>query len=115
MPIFLDESKPGNVAEAGDQQREIAIGHEPLGEHGVDDRLRGGADDQRLLQQLAPAVGDHGQLGGEARDVLRFLLQERLWNEEGEVGVLVSGVLDPSVKPRLDLLPDGTVPPYRPL
>jgi hypothetical protein len=24
MPIFLDESKPGNVAEAGDQEREIA-------------------------------------------------------------------------------------------
>ena len=60
----------------------------PLGEEAVDHRLAGGPHDERLLELLAAAVGDHGQLGGEALDVLGLALQEGLGDEEREVGVL---------------------------
>ena len=53
-----------------DQQRQVAVALHPLGHVLVDDRLGGRPDDDRLLELLAAAVGDHGELGAEALDVL---------------------------------------------
>ncbi len=103
-----------------DQHRQVAIALDPLGVHRVDDRLRRRPDDQRLLQLLAAAVGDHRRLGGEALDVLRLPREEALRDEEREVGVLVAGVLEHLVERLLHLLPDGVAvgpddhaPPHR--
>ena len=90
-----------------DQDRQVAIGADPLGVHGVDNRLRGGADDERLLQLLAATVRDHGEFGSEPRHVLGFLMQERLGDEQREIGVLVSGLLEPRVQLALHRLPHG--------
>ena len=55
------------------QQRQVAVALHPLGEVAVDDRLAGGPHDDGLLELLAAAVGDDGQLGAEALDVLGLL------------------------------------------
>ena len=54
-----------------------------------------------------PAVRHDGQLGGEAFDVLGFLLDEALGDEQGEVCVDVAGLLEEAVEPRLDVLPES--------
>ena len=54
-----------------EQQGQVAVAVDPLGHELADDRLAGGADDDRLVELLAAGVGDHGQLGAEALDVLR--------------------------------------------
>jgi hypothetical protein len=82
----------------------------PLGEEVVDHRLAGRAEDDRLVQLLAPAVGDDGELGREALDVLGLELEEGLRDEEREVGVLGAGLLDAPVELGLQQLPDP-VPP----
>ena len=50
------------------------------------------------------------QLGREALDVLGFLLQEALGDEQGEVGVDVPGLLEQAVEAGLDALPDARSP-----
>ena len=79
---------------------------DPLREHVVDDRLGGRPHDQRLFQLLAAAVGDHGDLGREALDVLRLFLQEALRDEERKVGVARAGLFDPAVEFVAQRLPD---------
>ena len=61
----------------------------------------------RLLELLAAAVGDDGELGAEALDVLGLPVQERLGDEQREVGVLGAGGLDAGVDLGLHPLPDG--------
>ena len=69
-----------------DQDRQIAIGLDPLGVTRADDRLRRWPNDQWLGQgagryhfairvQLQPMMRDDGAFLGEAFDVLRFLLR----------------------------------------
>ena len=53
-----------------DEHGEVPVALDPLGQERVDDRLARGADHHRLFQFLTAAVGDHGQLGAEAFDVL---------------------------------------------
>src|SRR5207302_9082378 len=74
---------------------------------GVDDGLAGGADDDRLLQLLAPAVGDAGELGAEAFDVVGLALDVALGDEQGEVGVAGPGRLDAGVQLGHHALPYG--------
>ena len=57
--------------------------------------------------RLEPVVRDDGALLGEALGHLLFLGQERLGNEQREVGVDVAGVLEHAVEGPLHLLPDG--------
>lgn len=52
-----------HVAPLVQELGQVAPAPDPLGPHVADDRLRGGADRQGLLQLLAPRVGDHGELG----------------------------------------------------
>ena len=51
--------------------------------------------------------GDHGEFRGEAFDVFRFLLEEALRDEEGQVDVLVAGGFETLVKFALEDFPDG--------
>ncbi len=95
-----------------DEEGKIAVRLHPLGEHAVDDRLRGRTDDERLLELLAPGVGDNRQFRSEPLDVLGLAMDEALRDEEGEVGVLVSRLLDEAIQSLLDLLPDRV--PVRP-
>src|SRR5690606_26749529 len=93
-----------------DHQRQVPVGLHPLGEVVVDDRFRRRSHHQRLRKLLPTAVRDHGQLGGEALDVLLLLLQEAHGDEQRERDVLRARRLDPAVHVRLHELPDG-VPP----
>lgn len=90
-----------------DQQRQVAVALDPLGEVVVDDRLGGGPDDDRLVQLLAAAVRDDRELGGEALDVLGFPRQVRLRDEQREVRVLGARVLDARVHLLLHPLPQA--------
>ncbi len=90
-----------------DQQGQVTVTLHPLGEVLVDDRLGGGPDDDRLLELLAAAVGDHRELGCEALDVLGFLGQVGLRDEHREVGVLRACLLDAGVHLLLHPLPQA--------
>ena len=72
----------------------------------VDDRLGGRTHDQRLLQLLAAAMRDDRELGREALDVLRLLLQKALRDEQREVGVARAGLLDAPVELVAQRLPN---------
>ena len=58
-----------------EQQRQVAVALDPLGHELADDRLAGGAHDDRLLELLAAGDGDHRELGAEALDVLGLALR----------------------------------------
>ena len=88
-----------------EQHRQVPVRADPLGHHLADDRLRGRPDDQRLLELLAAGVGDHRQLRRETLDVLGLALQVALRDQQREVGVDVTGLLDPPVDVGLQQLP----------
>src|SRR4030095_4170250 len=88
-----------------DEHGQVAIRLDPLRVRVTDDRLRRRPHHQRLGQLLAAADRDHRELGREPLDVLLFLLEERLRDEERERGVHVAGGLETSVERRLDVLP----------
>ena len=105
------------VAEDG----QVAVGLDPVLVRIPDDRLRRRPHDQLLLELrigvhddplalgivLQAVVRHHGALLGEALDVVRLLREEGLGNEEREVGVLVSRLLEHLVQRIVHLLPDG--------
>ena len=90
-----------------DQEGEVPVALDPLGEVGVDDRLAGGAHHHGLVEQLAAPVGHDRQLGAEALDVRRLALEVALGDEQGEVGVGHARRLDAGVELGLHPLPDG--------
>ena len=117
-PSYLPADHVGPlVAEDG----EVAVGLNPVFVGAPDDGLGGGADDELLFELGGgvdddtrtvgvvheAVVGDHGALFGEAFDMLGFTAEERLGDEEGEIGVLVAGGLEHVVEGALHLLPDG--------
>ena len=61
----------------------------------------------RLLELLAAGVGDDGELGAEALDVLGLALQVALGDEQREVRVRGAGRLDAGVHLGLHALPDA--------
>ena len=89
------------------QQGQVTVALDPLGQERVDDRLAGGPDDDRLLQLLAATVGDHRQLGAETLNVLGLAPEVALGDEQREVGVLRPRRLDAGVDLGLHALPDG--------
>ena len=106
-----------------DEQRQVAVALHPLRERRADDRLRGGTNDERLLELCLgignePAVfaGDQAVVSDdraflrEPLDVLGFLLEEALGDEQRKVGVLVPGGLEHAVEDALDVFPDGVAP-----
>jgi hypothetical protein len=95
-----------DVAPLVQKDGQVTPGLHPLRVHRTDHGLRRGPDGERLFE-LFPAADRHpGAFGGETLDVVRFLLQEALRNEEGKVGVLVAEGLDPSVGLGLKIFPD---------
>ena len=56
-------------------------------------RLAGGAHRKALLQRVAAAGGDPGDLGRKAVDQLALLLQQALGDEHGHGHVLMAGGL----------------------
>ena len=103
------------------EDRQVAVGLDPVLVGVPDDGLRRGAHDQLLLELglridhhalafgivLQPVVGHHGALLGEPFDVVRLLREERLGDEEREVGVLMPRLLEHLVQRIVHLLPDG--------
>ena len=89
------------------EQREVAPGVDPILVRIPDHGLRGGADDQLLVElslgvhddsrlvlcRLEPVVGHHSTLLGEALDMLRLPTEEGLRDQKGEVGVADTGLL----------------------
>ena len=112
---------PANdVAPLIDQQRQIAIALDPVPVRVPDDRFGSGPHDQLFLELglridlqalagngLEAIVRDDGTLLGKPLGHFLFLGQERLGNEEGEIGVDVPGILEHAVEGPLHLLPDG--------
>ena len=106
-----------------DQNREVAIGLDPLRVARADDRLGGRADDQRLGQRtgrnhfavgidLEAVMGDDGAFLGEAFDVLGFLLHVTERDEEREIGVAMPGRLEHGVERALHVFPDAVAPGF---
>ena len=80
---------------------------DPLRVHREDDRFRGRPHGEPLRQFFLTAVRHPGHLGGETFDVLGFLFQEALRDEQGKVGGDMPGLFEPPVEICLDALPDG--------
>ncbi len=101
---------PHHVGPLVDEQWQVAVALDPLGEEGVDDRLAGWPHHEGLLQLLAATMGDHGQLGGEPLDVLGFEPQVGLRDEEREVRVFGARPLYAAIELGLHQLPNAVAP-----
>ena len=88
------------------QQGQIAVGLDPVLHAVGDDRLARGSDRKPLVERLTSGVGNPCDLRVEALDVLGFLFEEGLGNEEREVDVAVARSLDVAVKFGLHRFPD---------
>ena len=108
-----------------DEQRQIAVALHPLGETRADDRLRSWTHDQRLFEfarrheaglsvgfdsWLQTMMGNDRALFGEAVDVFRFLLQKRKRDEQREIRVAMSRVLEHAVEHALNVFPRRVSP-----
>jgi hypothetical protein len=82
---------------------------------GVDDvlivlakqHLGGGADAIALLQLFAAAMGHPGALGRKAVHVVLLLLKQGLWDEHGQIDVLMPCRFEHGVQLMLDVFPNG--------
>ena len=90
-----------------EQQGQVAVAVDPLGEEMADDGFRGRPDDVRLLELLAAGDSHHRQFGREAFHVLSFLVEEALRNEQREVAVLMVGGFKALVELALHDFPNG--------
>ncbi len=104
-----------------DQDGEIAIGLDPFGIGGSDDRFAGGSYDQRFFKRTGRSqssfairfetvVGDDCALLGEPFDVFRFLFEETHRDKEWEVGVLVTGFFEHPIECPLHVFPESVAP-----
>ena len=103
------------------EDRQVTVGLDPVLVGVPDDRLGGRTHDELLLEfrigidddplalgiVLQAIVRHHGALLGEALDVVGLLREERLGNEEREIGVLMSRLLEHPIQRIVHLLPDG--------
>ena len=96
-----------NAAPLVVQHRQVAVGVQHMAEMVAEHRLAGGAHRKALLQRVAAAGGDPGDLGRKAVDQLALLLQQALGDEHGHGHVLMAGGLEASVQIFLDVFPDG--------
>ena len=72
------------------QHRQVAPALNPLREEMADDGFRRRPDDVRLFELFAARDGHHRQLRRETLDVLRFLLQKALRDEQRKIHVLMA-------------------------
>ncbi len=97
---------PDDVRPLVEQQWEVPVALRPLRHVLADDGLAGRPDHYGLFQLLAAAVGDDGELGAEALDVLGLPAEVAFGDEQRKVGVDRSGRLDPGVHVGLHPFPD---------
>ena len=71
-----------------------------------DDGFRGRPHDEGLGQLFTAADGYHGQLRGKTLDVMLFLLDKVLGNEERKRDILMTRRLEAAVERLLDVLPE---------
>ena len=88
-----------------DEDRQIAVRFDPLRVHRADQDFRRRPDCQRLGQLFGAAARYPRNLRGETFDVLGFLSEQTLGNEERKVGVFVSGRLKARVEIFLQIFP----------
>jgi hypothetical protein len=74
--------------------------------HRADDGFGGRPHDEPLFELLAAAVRDVGDLRREPFDVLGFLVEQALGDEQRKIRVHVAGRLDAAIQRLLDQLPD---------
>ena len=90
-----------------DQHGQIAPRLNPFLVHHAEDRLGGRPDDQLLLELFPAAMRHVGDLGRKALDVLGFLEQQALGNQQREIRVHMAGGLEALVELLLDQFPNG--------
>jgi len=54
-----------------------------------------------------PVMGNNGTFFGKAFYMICFFTQKRLGNKQGEIGILMPGILEHLVQSRLHFLPNG--------
>ncbi|OQB54976.1 MAG: hypothetical protein BWX98_02177 [Candidatus Aminicenantes bacterium ADurb.Bin147] len=107
------EERPGHFFPADDvgplvvKDGQIPPRFNPLRIHRADDGLGRRPDGQPLLQLFLAADRDPGDFRSESFDVLGFLLEEALRDEQREIGVDVTGGFDPEIQGFLDVFPNG--------
>ena len=89
------------------QHGQVAVGVQHMAEMVAEHRLAGGAHRKALLQRVAAAGRDPGNLGGKAVDQLALLLEQALGDQHGHGHILMAGRLEAGVQILLDILPDG--------
>jgi hypothetical protein len=88
-----------------DPERKITMRLDPSLVHVADNRLRGRANNEWLLELLPASNGHDGELRREAFDVLLLLLEKRLRDEERKRGVLHTQLLKTRIELALDPFP----------
>jgi hypothetical protein len=96
-----------NVVPLVQLEGQVAVRLDLAGEVGVHGGLRGWAHGDGLLQIRLSTLGNPGNFGSEALDVLLLTLQVVCADEDGEVGVSDLQRLDLVVEPSLDGFPDS--------
>ena len=85
--------------------RQVAVRLDPLRVHHADDHFGGRPDREPLGRAFRRRPGHPGDLGREPLDVLGLAHQQRLRNQQREIGVLVAGRLEARVELGLEPLP----------
>ena len=99
---------PSNdVAPLIDEQRQIAIGLNPIPIGIPDDRFRRRTDDKRLFEFGSAGVSNDSHFRGKSFDVFGFFLQEAFRYEHREICVHMAGFLEHPIQRLLHLFPDG--------
>ena len=73
----------------------------------AEEGFAGGAHAQALGELFRAAVGDPGDLGGEALHMVLFLLKEGFGDEHGHIYVFMPGGFEHPVENMLNVFPDG--------
>ena len=87
--------------------REVSPGVDCIGPVVTEQRLRGGADTEPLIEFLLAAHGDPGDFRGKTFDMVLLFLEQALGDEHGHADIDMAGLLELVVKDALDVLPDG--------
>ena len=108
-----------------DEDGEVAVALDPFGVGGADDGFAGGPNDEGFCEcgggggaesafggGFEAVVGDDCAFFGEAFDVFGFFCEVGQGDEEGEVGVFVTGCLEHCVKVALHVFPESVTPGF---
>ena len=95
-----------NVSPLVEQERQVTVRVNPLAERRIHNGLAGWADSNGLGKVALATLGDPGDFGREALEMLFLLHKGGLGHEHREVAVLDAEFLDACVEERSDLFPN---------